>query len=137
MGRIAIPAKGTPRPATIKEVKILLFDDNLMWSARLTKSLKALGHEPELASAVPDTTDAAAAIVNLGSAKFDAASAVPRLRALGVHVIGHAGHKEKDLLELGRAAGCDTLASNSKLTFSLEELLDLVKLPGLPVKPVS
>lgn len=118
-------------------MKVLLFDDNLMWSARLTKSLRALGHEPAVASAVPDATDAAAAIVNLGSAKFDATEVVPRLRALGVHVIGHAGHKEKDLLALGKSAGCDTLASNSKLTFSLEELLDLVNLRGLPPKPVS
>lgn len=117
-------------------MKVLLFDDNLMWSARLTKSLIALGHEPVASSGVPEATDAEVAIVNLGSPKFDAVSMVPRLRALGVHVIGHAGHKEKDLMELGRAAGCDTLASNSKLTFGLEELLDLALIPGLPREPL-
>ncbi len=116
---------------------MLLFDDNLMWSARLCKSLKALGHEPEVVGEVPEATDARVAIVNLGSPKFDAATVVPRLRALGVHVIGHAGHKEKEVLELGRVAGCDTLASNSTLTFGLEGLLDLAKMPGLGSEPLS
>ena len=66
------------------------------------------------------------AIINLGSAKINAAILVPELRNLGVHVIGHAGHKEKEVLELGRVAGCDTIVTNSELTFKIEGLLKTV-----------
>src|SRR5687767_119896 len=102
---------------------VLLYETNLMWSSRLVNSLVKLGHEPKLlAQPVAQTADAA--IVNLGEASLDPPKLVPWLRDLGVVVIGHAGHKEKDLLELGRAAGCDILATNSQLTFKLPELLD-------------
>ena len=59
------------------------------------------------------------AIVNLGSLGLKAETLVPELVALGVHVIGHAGHKEKELLELGRRAGCQTVATNSEITFKI------------------
>ena len=38
-------------------------------------------------------------------------------------VIAHAGHKEKDLLEMGRQAGSDHVATNGELTFKIELLL--------------
>lgn len=104
-------------------MKVLLFDDNLMWTTRFTKTLRSLGHEVELATGVPDQTDAQAAILNLGSPKIDAAALVPALQLLGVRVIGHAGHKEKELHALGKAVGCDVLATNRQITVDLEGLL--------------
>lgn len=93
-----------------------------MWSARLAQSLKALGHEATVLARTPEQLpQAEAAIVNLGSS--DAASLVPLLKGAGIYVIAHAGHKEKQLHELGRDLGCDRLASNSELTFKLEGLL--------------
>ena len=104
--------------------QVLVFEDNLLWSSRLLKSLQALGHEPLLLKALPETLpNAPIAIVNLGSAKIEPVGLVKFLKAAGVFVIGHAGHKEKDLHELGRQAGCDLLASNSEITFKLDSLL--------------
>jgi hypothetical protein len=105
-------------------MRILLFEDNLMWSSRLVQTLKALGHEPILLSSPPTEADGAqAAIVNLGSPKLKTAALIPMLKAMGIHVIGHAGHKEKEVLAFGKDAGCDTLATNSELTFKIEALL--------------
>jgi DNA-binding response OmpR family regulator len=103
-------------------MKILVYEDNLMWSARLAKTLAALGHEPVVLPR-PEAQAGDAAIVNLGAPSFRPAELVPELRAAGVHVIGHAGHKEKELHELGREIGCDTLATNRELTFQIERLL--------------
>lgn len=109
-------------------MRIFVFEDNLMWSSRLLQSLKALGHEPILRTSLPESAEGAlAAIVNLGSQKIPASELIRRLKALGVHVIGHAGHKEKELMEFGKDAGCDTLASNSELTFKIEGLLAKVQ----------
>ena len=103
-------------------MKILIYEDNLMWSARLGKTVAALGHEGIVVPR-PELREGDAAIVNLGAPSFKPEELVPALRAQGVHVIGHAGHKELDLHELGREIGCDTLATNRELTFQLERLL--------------
>jgi hypothetical protein len=103
-------------------MKVWIFEDNLMWSSRLVQSLKSLGHEPSIQKEIPSEGSAEVAILNLASKSF--AELVPLLRAAGVYTIGHAGHKEKDLLQLGREAGCDAVASNSELTFKIETLLE-------------
>ena len=103
-------------------MRVLVYEDNLMWSSRLRNALTNLGHTPLLRSdGVAEEADAA--IVNLGAEKLDPPKLVPALSELGVTVIGHAGHKEKDLLALGREAGCHILATNSELTFKIESLL--------------
>jgi len=48
---------------------------------------------------------------------------VVALKAMGAVVIGHAGHKEKELLAAGKEAGCDRLATNSELTNKLHQIL--------------
>jgi hypothetical protein len=98
-------------------MKIMVFEPNLFWSTRLNQSLKALEHE-----VVKEGGEVA--LVNLGAAELDPPSLVVELRAQGVYVIGHAGHKEKDLREMGKRAGCDRIASNSEMTFKLKELLE-------------
>lgn len=104
-------------------MKILVYEDNLIWSSRFVKSLKSLGHEPIVVkAAIPESAEIA--IVNLGSDSLDPAKLVPSLVELGVKVIGHAGHKEKDLLQLGRSSGCQLVATNSEITFKLPELLE-------------
>ncbi len=104
-------------------MQVLVYEDNLIWSSRLLQSLRGLGHEPVLLN-TPEAMAAPIAIVNLASTTFHPDSLVPALIGLGVHVIGHAGHKEKDLLALGKACGCQTVATNSQLTFKLQELID-------------
>jgi hypothetical protein len=101
----------------------LIFEENLIWSERLRKSLVGLGHEAivisRLGAEIP-TGDVA--ILNFGSILWSEAL-VARLRESGVKTIGHAGHKEKEKLELGRIAGIDTVVTNSTLTYKLETIL--------------
>lgn len=105
-------------------MRVLVFEDNLMWSARLKKTISSLGHEAVLLPSIPlEIPEAEAAIVNVGSASLDPRVLVPRLKDAGIYVIAHAGHKEKELQELAKDLGCNRLASNSELTFKLDKLL--------------
>jgi hypothetical protein len=84
-------------------VRVLVFERNLLWSSKLLNGLRGLGHEGVMAKQMPVHADGAEfAIINLSEP--DPSTAVSRLHEMGVKVIGHAGHKEKELLELGRAA---------------------------------
>ena len=103
---------------------ILVFEDNLIWSARLAKTVQALGHQPMVLSRVPaELPEAEAAIVNLGSRQIKPPELIPRLKQAEIYVIAHAGHKETELLKLGKQLGCDRLATNGELTFKLGQLL--------------
>ncbi len=106
-------------------MRVVILEDNLFWSVRLAKSVTALGHEAHVVAHLDDPAPPAeVAIVNLGSPSFENGAVVARLRAAGAYVIGHAGHKEGDVLDGGRAAGCDRVASNSEVTHRLADLLD-------------
>ncbi|HWA82649.1 MAG TPA: hypothetical protein VG820_04415 [Fimbriimonadaceae bacterium] len=105
-------------------MRVLIFESNLMWSSRLGKSVRALGHEALIRTAMPEfAEEAGAAIVNLGDNGLDPKPLVEKLHALGLTVIAHAGHKEKELHELGREIDVDILATNSEITYKLEALL--------------
>lgn len=101
---------------------ILIYEDNLLWSARLDKYVRSLGHTPVVVTR-PDVQAGDVAIVNLGAPHFGPETLVPALRAQGTRVIGHAGHKELELHELGKSIGCDVLATNRELTFQLDRIL--------------
>ena len=105
-------------------MKILILDDNLMWTRRLEQTLASLGHS-YVTSAKIEEGEFDKAIVNLANAGLNPFDCVRALRERGISVIGHAGHKEKGLWELGRQAGCDHIASNSELTFKLPQLLEM------------
>lgn len=110
-------------------MRVLVFESNLFWSSRLLKTLKELGFDSKLAGQQEfGPFEAEVALVNLGEPQFLAL--VPTLKESGVFVIGHAGHKEKELRELGRQSGCDRIASNSEITFKLKELLAEAEAPG-------
>ncbi|MBS1717018.1 MAG: hypothetical protein JSS72_04735 [Armatimonadetes bacterium] len=101
-------------------VRVLIYERNLLWSERLRKSVAALDHEAiVVGKAEPQSGDIA--LLNL--ADFTDESLIHALKGLGVRVIGHAGHKEKALSAEGLAAGCDMVATNSQLTWKIEELL--------------
>ena len=105
-------------------MKILIFEDNLMWAPRLAKSIRAFGDEPHVISKLPEEIpEGDLAIVNLGSQSMPAATIVPLAKAAGIPVLAHAGHKEKELLALGDALGCDRLATNGEITHKLEAIL--------------
>ncbi len=109
-------------------MKVLVFETNLMWSSKLVQSLRKLGHEAVLLDAIPDTAqDAEVAIINLSQTRPDPSELMQTLRELGVRTIGHAGHKEKELLNLGQRIGVDVLATNSELTFKIGDLVELAR----------
>lgn len=101
-----------------------MLENNLMWSSKLHRTLGHFGHEATVATTVP-TDNWDVAIVNLGVESLR--SQIPELVQSGVFVIGHAGHKEKDLQQIGRELGCQKLATNSELTFKIESLLEDAK----------
>jgi hypothetical protein len=70
-----------------------------------------------------DWEGAEVAIVNLASEVFKAEEIVPAAKKQGIYVIAHAGHKESQLLDLGKQLDCDKVASNSEVTYKLEQLL--------------
>lgn len=107
-------------------MRVLILEDNLMWGARLAQTVRGLGHEAVLLDKPLADWEGDVAIVNLGSDRLRADELVPALHAAGVYVIGHAGHKERPLLQFGRESGCDQVVSNSTLTFKLDELLATV-----------
>ena len=100
---------------------VWLFEANLMWSSKLRQSLRLLGHEGVILKEVPGDGTADVAIVNLGEG--DPTELIAALRAKGVPTVAHAGHKEKELHELGRAAGATYLATNSELANKLPDIL--------------
>ena len=99
-------------------MKVLLCEDNLMWSVRVKNGLAALGHTP-----VKEEAEADLAIVSLSAKAFDPFERVASLKEKGVRVIGHVGHKEKDLWARGEQAGCDQVVSNGSLANRLEAVL--------------
>jgi len=100
-----------------------------MWAPRLQKSAIAFGHTTEVFSRIPEVMPSGdIAIVNLGSNSLPAVELVPKLRQARIKVLAHAGHKEKELLELGRGLGCDRLATNSEITHHFEKLLAELRL---------
>ncbi|MCC7434654.1 MAG: hypothetical protein IT363_08200 [Methanoregulaceae archaeon] len=103
-------------------MRVLVLESNLMWSVKLSKALTALGHEPTVA-AHPIEGAFELAVVNLGEAGVDWPARVAELHARGMRIVAHAGHKEKELHELGRQAGCDVLATNSELTHKLADVV--------------
>jgi hypothetical protein len=98
------------------------FESNLMWSSKLRQSLRILGHECVLLKEVPSEGTADLAIVNLSEG--DPKALIAALRARGVPSLAHAGHKEKELHDLGKEAGATLLATNSEITHKLPDLLE-------------
>lgn len=94
-----------------------------MWSAKLAQSIRGLGHEM-IRGDLDQLQPADVAIVNLGELGERSASVVENLHGLGMKVVAHAGHKEKELLLIGKESGADFLASNSQLTFKLPQIFD-------------
>jgi hypothetical protein len=101
-------------------MRVLILERNLIWSARLANSIRASGHEAVVAGTLPAELGFDVAIVNLA----DGDPPVSALQAAGVKVIAHAGHKEKERLDVGKVAGCDLVVTNSELTYKLPEILE-------------
>lgn len=100
---------------------VLLFERNLLWSVRLANALRALGHEPSTLDALGDERGDLA-IVNLSEGDRIEAL-VAGLRERGVPILAHAGHREKELMALGKRLGVDRLATNGQMANDLAGVL--------------
>jgi DNA-binding response OmpR family regulator len=106
---------------------ILVFEDNLIWSERLRKTISALGHQATVISRLkPSYPEADIAILNFGSDTLWNPDLVRSLKSQNLILIGHAGHKEKQKLAEGREAGIDHVVTNSELTFKLDQILQRI-----------
>jgi hypothetical protein len=105
-------------------VNVLALETNLMWVSKLKLGLVGLGHTPTFTGRLPDDLGSfELAIVNLGEEPSRLAETVRRIQAAGLPIVAHAGHKEKELMELGASLGIGALATNSEMTHSLAAVL--------------
>lgn len=103
---------------------IWIFEENLLWSSRLRSGVQGLGHTTEVRETyVAECLAGDFAIVNLGSRAMPPEDLIPKLKASGVFVIAHAGHKEKPLQVIGLDSGADMVVTNSELTNKLSAIL--------------
>ncbi|MCU0315845.1 MAG: hypothetical protein MUC92_04575 [Fimbriimonadaceae bacterium] len=105
-------------------MRVLVFEDDLIWSTRLRQSVRGHGHDVTMYTEIPHSIPPAdVAILNLASEKMMNDKLIKKLKVQGTMVIGHAGHKESALLAKGSQAGCDLVVTNSMLTFQLGKVL--------------
>jgi DNA-binding response OmpR family regulator len=111
---------------------IVVAGDDLLFSERIASASKALGYRP----VVVRTADAfraalargpAAAILDLGSRRFDALAAIRRAKAdpasRGVPLLGFCGHLDAARRTAAREAGCNLVTTNGAISAGLEALL--------------
>jgi CheY-like chemotaxis protein len=117
--------------------EVIVADDDLMFSSRVSATLVRLGYRPVVArtaaaldAAVRDGTmrhDLRAIIVNLAARAFDAAQAVRRLKrdetTRRTPVLGFCGHRDAARAAAAKAAGCDGVVTNGVVAVDLERAL--------------
>jgi CheY-like chemotaxis protein len=118
---------GTPPQPTV-----VVADDDLFFSARISAVLTSLGYVP----VVVRTLDAfrrelaqapAAGIVNLAAHRFDAAAAVRGAKdtagTRSIPLLGFCGHRDVARQAAAREAGCDLVVTNGAVSAGLPGLL--------------
>lgn len=105
-------------------MRVLILDENLIWSARLRLGIEAMGHEAAVLSGPADLPKAELAIVNLGSRVFPPEVWIAKLHEAGTRVVAHAGHKDKPLLERGKESRADLVVTNGELTHKLPQVVE-------------
>jgi CheY-like chemotaxis protein len=117
--------------------EVIVADDDLMFSSRVSATLVRLGYRPVVArtAAALDAAvrggafrrDLRAIIVNLAARGFDAAQAVRRLKhdeaTRRTPVLGFCGHRDAARAEAAKAAGCDAVVTNGVVASDLERAL--------------
>lgn len=121
---------------------IVVVDDDLLFSTRITSALIALGHRPLPAASLAAFRKALsggpdAVIFNLASLRLDAVEAIREAKAAastrGIPLLGFCGHADTARQAAARAAGCDLVATNGEVASHLERLLTaLLPIPRSP-----
>jgi hypothetical protein len=91
---------------------------DLMLSSRVVESLTVAGHEVEVVSALPESSDADAVVCDLDAIE---PAAVP---ALGLPSLGFYSHVEVETRRAAEAAGIDLVVPRSRLVRELPQLAE-------------
>jgi hypothetical protein len=105
-------------------VKVVILENDLMWSVRLQKRMQSLGYDAQVIDRWTDEipyTDIA--VINMRSREFPLEKTVDLLKEKKVFILGHVGHKESDLILLGKNLNIDKIVTNSMMIHKLEEIL--------------
>jgi|GEM_PF-6709497 len=109
----------------------IILDDNLFLTSAISGQLEKSGIKFTPLSSQTDfgqklLKSAALAIVNLNATRFDPLAMIGQLKqATGMKILGFCGHGQTDLMERGKAAGCDWVAPNSVVAKRLVHFLKL------------
>jgi CheY-like chemotaxis protein len=115
------------------EPHILVVDDNLLFSSRLLSGLRQLGAAATLVDVAGEVVSRARAVkpdailIDLASRSLSSAQRVRELKAdadlASIPIVGYCGHLETQLIDDGRAAGCDVVVANSALVSGLPDVI--------------
>lgn len=106
-------------------MKVALFEPNLFWEAKARTAVSAVGWQC-VAASEGQLRDVKAVVVGLYGPEEALRRVVAEAKRHGVPVIGHAGHREKALLNLGRELGCDRVLTNGEFAHRLKSHLEAV-----------
>lgn len=105
-------------------MKVAVYEDNLIWSSRLSGAIRAAGHEAIVlripSAPLPEGSDLA--IVNLTSPTMSAGEVLANLQRR-VYIIGHGGHKELTALPNALKECCDLVTTNGTISMKFESVL--------------
>jgi len=118
--------------ATRSRPAIVVADDDLLFSSRISAALESLGYRPIVVRS-PDAfrrellLAPVGGIVNLAMRRFDAAAAIRDAKGDAgtrrVPLLGFCGHRDAGRQAAAREAGCDMVVTNGTISVALERLL--------------
>lgn len=96
---------------------IVLLDDNLFTSARVSSALRARGRQVLVAKRIEVIAACDIALINLGSRTLGGVELVEPLRQKfpGARILGFCGHLEIEIRREAKAAGIDRLLTNESV----------------------
>lgn len=104
-------------PDTSHAATIVLLDDNLFTSARVSSALRARARQVLVAKKIEAVAACDIALINLGSRSLGGVALIEPLRAKfpQAKVFGFCGHLETEIRRAARAAGIDRLLTNESV----------------------
>lgn len=107
---------------------VLVCEKNLLWAIRLQNGIRSLGNQTTaFTTPLPIDENYDLAIINLSLPEFLEPTWLASLRENCKVLVAHAGHKEKELMEIGKSVGMDHLVTNGYLAKKLDAVLELAR----------
>jgi hypothetical protein len=97
--------------------RVLAVVPDLMLSSRVVESLSAAGHEVEVSSALPESSDAEAIVCDLDAVDPAAVAAV------GLPSLGFYSHVDVEVRRRAQAAGVEVVVPRSRMARELPALV--------------